>query len=125
MKAFNLVWCILFVLFAALQYNDPDPYVWMPIYLYAAILCWLAFRGRYYRKAIFIGIWFYAVYALFLFFESDGVWDWIVKYRSASITATMQAEKPWIEKTREFFGLLILITVLTINYFYAKRKMRS
>jgi hypothetical protein len=40
-----------------------------------------------------------------------------MKYRAPSITATMQATKPWIEKTREFFGLLIVAGALLINYF--------
>jgi hypothetical protein len=31
----------------------------------------------------------------------------------------MQATKPYIEKTREFFGLLIISAALTINYFAA------
>lgn len=36
----------VFVLCAALQYNDPDPLVWVPIYLFPAVLAALAFRGR-------------------------------------------------------------------------------
>jgi hypothetical protein len=28
----------------------------------------------------------------------------------------MKAEKPWIEKTREFFGLLIITGALIIDY---------
>jgi hypothetical protein len=31
----------------------------------------------------------------------------------------MQATKPYIEKTREFFGLLIIAGALLINYFVA------
>ena len=125
MKAFNLIWCILFILFAALQYNDPDPYIWVPIYLYAAILCWQAFRGRYYSSAYLIGIAIYLAYAIYLFVAKDGVWDWAMQHQGANITETMHAEKPWIEQTREFFGLVILITVLTIDLFYARRKKRS
>jgi hypothetical protein len=34
----------------------------------------------------------------------------------------MKAEKPWIEDTREFGGLLILIVVMLIDFFYSKRK---
>jgi hypothetical protein len=56
MKVFNILFFILFVLSAALQYNDPDPWLWMPIYLYGAVLCWLAFRGRYFPKAYIAGI---------------------------------------------------------------------
>jgi hypothetical protein len=28
----------------------------------------------------------------------------------------MKAEKPWIEESREFFGLVIILIVLGINY---------
>jgi hypothetical protein len=125
MKAFNLIWCILFIFFAALQYNDPDPYVWMPIYLYGAVLCWLAFRRRYYPKAYIIGILVYVAYAVYLFVDKDGVWDWAMQHHGANITETMHAEKPWIEQTREFFGLVILIVVLAIDYVYARRQMKA
>ena len=122
MRVFNLVFSVLFVLFAALQYNDPDPYVWMPIYLYAAILCWFAFRKRYFPSAYLVGLSIYAVYAIYLFVAEDGVWDWITRHNAANIANTMKAEQPWIEETREFFGLVMLIVVLLIDYFYGKRK---
>jgi hypothetical protein len=121
MKIFNLVFCILFILFAALQYNDPDPYVWMPIYLYAAMLCWLAFRKKYFPLAYLLGIAVYTIYAIYKFFDQNGVWDWMTKHHAANIADTMKAEQPWIEETREFFGLIILIVVLLIDYFYGKR----
>ena len=124
MKAFNLTFCLIFILFAGLQYNDPDPYVWMPIYLYAAVLCWLAFRERYFRAAYLLGIAVYAIYGVYKFFDENGVWDWATKHHAANIADTMKAEQPWIEETREFFGLVILIVVLAIDYFYSKRKLR-
>jgi general stress protein CsbA len=125
MKIFNLIFCILFILFAALQYNDPDPYIWIPIYMYSAVLCWLAFRGKYFRTAYIAGIILYAVYAGYKFFDKNGVWDWITKHRAENIADTMKAEQLWIEETREFFGLIILIVVLAIDYFYSKRKAKS
>ena len=124
MKVFNLIFCLLFIFSAALQYNDPDPYLWMPIYLYGALLCWLAFRNKYYPKAYLIGIFIYLAYAIYLFFAKDGVLDWINKHNAEDIAATMKAEKPWIEETREFFGLVILVVVLAINYFYSGKRSR-
>ena len=121
MKVFNLIFCILFIGFAALQYNDPDPYVWIPIYMYAAVLCWLAFQKKYFPLAYLAGIIVYAAYAVYLFFDKNGVWDWITKHHGENIVETMKADKPWIEESREFFGLAILIIVLLINFFYAKR----
>ena len=125
LKLFNIFFCIVFILFAAVQYNDPDPYVWMPIYLYAAVLCWLAFRNKYFPGAYLLGIAVYAVYAIYKFFDQNGVWDWITKHHEANIASTMKAEQPWIEETREFFGLLILIVVLLINYIYARKKFKK
>lgn len=122
MKIFNLIFCVLFVLFAALQYNDPDPYVWMPIYIYGAVFCYLAARGRFFRSAYIVGIVVYLAYAVYLFFTKDGVVDWATQHAAENIAQTMKAQKPWIEDTREFFGLAILIVVLGINYFYAGRR---
>jgi hypothetical protein len=125
MKIFNLISCILFILFAGLQYNDPDPYVWMPIYLYAAVLCWLAFRNKYFPFAYLLGITIYTVYAIYKFVDENGVWDWITLHHAENIAGEMKSTQPWIEETREFFGLVILIVVLLINYFYAKRKIKQ
>jgi hypothetical protein len=34
----------------------------------------------------------------------------------------MKATRPWIEETREFFGLIIVMTVLLINLTWLKKK---
>lgn len=122
MKVFNIVFCLLFVLFAALQYNDPDPYTWMVIYLYAAVLCGLAARQRFYPRLYLAGLVVFAVYALYKIFATNGLIDWITEHNAENIAETMKAEKPWIEESREFFGLLILIVVLLLNYRYARKR---
>src|SRR4051794_9683508 len=125
MKIFNIVFVVIFVVFAALQYNDPDPYVWMPIYLYAAVLCWFAFRGRYYRKAMLVGVAVYALYGIYLFFAKNGVVDWATQHHAENIAHSMKAGTPWIEETREFFGLCIVSAVLLINYFQSGRRQTT
>jgi hypothetical protein len=57
------------------------------------------------------------MYAVRLFFSKDGVRDWIQVYGRPSLVESMQATKPYIEKAREFFGLLIISAALAINYF--------
>ena len=122
MKVFNIFFVVIFVLFAGLQYNDPDPYIWIPIYIYAAVLCYLAAKERYYPKAYLLGIGIYVLYAGYLFFTKDGVMDWMNEHNAENLVQTMKAEKPWIEDTREFGGLLILIIVLLIDYLTAIKK---
>lgn len=125
MRIFNIFFCILFVLFAALQYNDSDPYIWIPIYVYSAVLCWLAYKNKFYPKAYIAGIIVFLLYASYFVFTKNGVLDWANEHNAESLVQTMKAEKPWIEDTREFGGLLILIIVLGINYFYSKSKRLS
>lgn len=125
MKIFNLIFCLLFIIAAVLQYNDPDPYLWIPIYLYAAILCGLAAGQKYYPKLYLAGIVAFSAYAVYLLFTDEGMLDWISEHDAGNIAQSMKATKPWIENTREFFGLAIIITVLTVNYIDAKRKMRA
>lgn len=122
MKTFNIIFTFLFVVFAALQYNDPDPYLWVPIYLYTAALCWQASRNKFYPKAYIIGIVLYAAYAVYKIFDQNGLLDWINLHHAENIAETMKAEKPWVEESREFFGLIILIGVLVINFLYARKK---
>jgi len=125
MKIFNIIFCVLFLISAGLQYNDPDPYLWVPIYMYGVVYCWLAFKGKYHPKAYLIGSAILLVYAAYEFFSPDGVLDWFNKHNAEDIAGTMKAEKPWIESTREFFGLLMLIGVMMINYVVSRRKVRK
>ncbi len=125
MRAFNIFFITLFVLFAGLQYNDPDPYVWMPLYLYAAFLCYLAINKRYNSLLYFIGLAVYFTYGLYLLFEKSGVLNWATEHNAESIVQGMKAEKPWIEATREFGGLMIVIIVLLINFFWIRKHKKS
>lgn len=118
MRYLNLTLAILFVLFAVLQYNDPDPYIWIPIYAYAATLCFLAFRGRQFKIALLAGIVFCLAFAIYLFLDKDGVLSWVRNHQAESLVQTMKATKPWIEQSREFGGLLIVILALGINYLW-------
>jgi hypothetical protein len=63
----------------------------------------------------------FTVYAGYFFFTPDGVLDWIIKYNKANIVGQMHADKPYIEQTREFGGLTIVIIVLLGNYFAVRK----
>lgn len=122
MKIFNIIFIVLFILFAAVQYNDPDPYLWMPIYLYAAYLCYQATRHIYHPVLYIIGLGLYGIYAVYLLVDKTGVLDWIREHHSESIVQSMKATRPWIEETREFFGLVIVMAVLIINMVWLRKK---
>jgi hypothetical protein len=121
MKVLNVLFIILFVGFAALQYNDPDPYIWIPIYLYAAFLCFLSIKNKYYRPLFIVGLTIYVGYAAYLFFDKTGVLSWAKEHDAENLVQTMKATKPWIEETREFGGLFIVIIALLINMRWLKK----
>jgi hypothetical protein len=112
----NVIFFVSFLGFAYVNANDSDAWLWVPIYAAAAICCGLAALNKFYPVLYLLLISFYLVYAIMLFFSKDGVRDWIVKYNKPSIVESMQATKPYIEKTREFFGLIIISAALLINY---------
>lgn len=116
LSVLNVIFCIAFIGFSWVNLNDKDAWLWVSIYAVAAILCGLAAFGQYYPLIYLGAMSLYLLYAIILFFVKDGVWDWITKHKAQNIAATMQATKPYIEKTREFFGLLIVSGALSINF---------
>lgn len=46
MKYIALIFTFIFLLFAGWQYNDPDPILWIPIYLIAAYANFRTYQGK-------------------------------------------------------------------------------
>src|SRR5688572_8914674 len=53
-KILSLVFTLLFLAFAAVQYNDPDVLVWVIAYLVPAYVSFLAFRNRFNKELIWV-----------------------------------------------------------------------
>ena len=122
MKFFNIFFSVVFILFAVVQYNDPDPYLWVPIYLYPALLCYFKVMQKPIHKvAYWAGFLVFGVYAIYKMFDINGIVDWVQLHNASNLASTMKAEKPWIEESREFFGLVIILLVLGFNYFKDSR----
>lgn len=116
MDIVNVFFCAAFLLFAYFNLNDKDWWIWVPIYLIPALLCILEVFEKTYPFVLLSFSVVCGVYAIVLFFIKNGVWDWINKYKAQHIVQSMQADKVYIERTREFFGLMIVIMVMMFNY---------
>lgn len=121
-KVIHLVIIVLFVLFAIAQFNDPDPLIWVLIYgLVAAVAIlrlWLPALNL--RPLILTLIVLNVIYAAFyipLFVE------YLSKPEKSELFGSMIYDKPWIEGTREFLGLLIAIGALV--YLRSKSTAKS
>lgn len=97
----RLLIALLFLVFAYVQLNDPDPWLWVLLYSSTGVL-WAvsAFRQIPVRVSQ-IGLLLILIWCFFLL--PDFI-NW-VKMGMPTITATMKAEAPHIELTREFLGL--------------------
>jgi hypothetical protein len=121
MKILNITLTVIFILFALVQYNDPDPYIWAPIYLFCAWVTGSAAMGKYNTNLILIGS--LPIIAYTLDYIPDFI-DWI-KMGMPSIVETMKANKPYVELTREFGGLVICVAALAFEYMQGKKAVQQ
>ncbi|HEU5146672.1 MAG TPA: transmembrane 220 family protein [Chryseosolibacter sp.] len=113
MKVLNLLLAALFLLFAFVQINDPDPALWILIYGLMAVACVLAAFGRYYPKIISVILIIYLAYS---FFYIPGVVEWLgSENKSMLFDDIAKMQYPYIEESREFLGLFICVIVLVMH----------
>ncbi len=113
-KGIKIVLLLIYVVFAILQWNDPDPYFWIFIYGLTALLFVLHLMGR--QSRIVLGICILAGIIL-SFTYMGGVLDYFSAGELGSITDKMHYDRPYIELTREFFGLWIALGGLIFLFF--------
>lgn len=99
-----------FIAFAALNLNDPDPWMWVVAYGAVALLYALAAFGRADRRvsgslAVALGVWMLTM--------SGGMLTWF-NMGMPSIVTEMKATEPHVESVREFLGLLLAVIALAI-----------
>ena len=107
-KILAILFGLAFLSFVAMQYNDPDPAVWMVIYGVAAILCFLAA----FNKAPHAILWIAVILCV-----AGGIYMWPEKYEGLSVGG---GDIKNIEEAREALGLL-LIAVIFIGFILADK----
>ena len=101
-KPLALIFGLLFVLFAALQYNDPDPEVWMPIYGFAAVACLMAYAG--------LARWWFLA-AMTVLYVAAAVYQWPPIFEGF-LFSEIGMRSMNIEMAREAGGLAICAVVM-------------
>jgi hypothetical protein len=123
MRILNFILAVLFLLFAFVQINDPDPVIWILIYGAMAVLCIMAIFNFYPIKFT-IGL--LVLYVLYSIVYLPGVLEWLKQDNKALLfddVAKMQY--PYVESAREFLGLLICIIVLVFFVVRARRTKKN
>jgi len=122
MRVVNFVLAVIFLVFAFLQINDPDPLIWILIYGAMAVVCVMAIFSYYPLRFMILLLVAYMGYS---FFYIDGVSEWLKQENKAALFDNVaKMEHLYIEESREFLGLMICIGVL-IMYIVMARKRRT
>ncbi|MGH7268017.1 MAG: transmembrane 220 family protein [Candidatus Rokuibacteriota bacterium] len=100
-RAANLLMAVLFLTAAALQYNDPDPEVWMPFYLGAAAACLVPYRRALWPLAAVMA-------GIALLWAASLAPAVLPGFAFGDMFRSMSAGNPTIELSRELLGLVIV-----------------
>jgi hypothetical protein len=120
MKFLHGFLALMFLAFAGLQFNDPDPALWILIYASMAFMCAMAFFKVFSKTAMAILAAGYIVYCFFLW---PGVSEWLTQENKRVLfDDVMKMEHLYIEESREFLGLVICLVVLAFYFVLALRK---
>ncbi len=123
MKIFNLLLAVMFVVFAFLQLNDPDPVIWISIYGAVAVTCVLAAFRRYYIPAYIVLLIVYIAYS-FVYLPSE--LRWLHSDDKAMLFDNLaKMQNLYIEESREYMGLVICMLVTVMHLVMAVVRKRK
>ena len=118
MRILNSFLALMFLAFAFVQVNDPDPILWILIYGAMAVLSVMAIFEYYVPIVLYLLGVGYAVYLILLF---PGMMDWFHSAdRSLLFDDLAKMQYYYIEEAREFLGLMICEIVLVFYIFLAR-----
>lgn len=120
MKFFGYLFLLIFIVFALLQFNDPDPFIWVPIYLFSAYTSFCATRGYYNPMLLAILCIGYFLGAIFLFPESPSTW-----IHAEEQAKSLEMKVPFIEEARESLGLIICLLVNLVYIYKGSKGSKS
>lgn len=120
MKIFNLLMAVIFVVFAFVQVDDPDPLEWILIYGSVAVSCILAAFRLYFPIALILLLVLFAGYAVFLW---PGVKEWLAQDDPGMLFDDVtKMQYRFVEEAREFLGLVLCCLVLAFHLILSQRK---
>jgi uncharacterized membrane protein len=120
MKFLSIFFAVMFIVFAALQVNDPDPVLWILIYGAMSVISVMAIF-EYYNRKLIIGL--SVLYVVYLVILLPGVSEWLKQDdKSVLFDEGMKMQHLYIEESREFLGLLICLLVLALYLFRSFRQ---
>ena len=121
LRIVNIVVTLWFLSNAAVQFNDPDPLLWVAIYGTVAIIAGLAVFTRFYVPLIAVTLAVCLGGSLYLL---PSVLELFLHHEPGDLISGMSPDRPYVEEARESLGLLIAAAALVYFLVLAIRQRR-
>jgi hypothetical protein len=107
--------------FASLQFNDPDPHVWVTFYTLCALVPGLVVFKKF--SWVLLGL---AVVGCLveIITSAPGAYQYYLHRLEEPLMQSMNPEKPYIEEAREFLGALIALTMVVVTIPLARQAQK-
>ena len=126
-RAISILMSVIFLLFAFLNLNDPDPLLWVSLYAFIGFAHLLVLIKEYFPSPLnrtTTWLRFYSIISSSLliygcFYIPDLI-IWLSASDKMDLMGKMKAQKSYIEGTRELGGLLLASMSMGYQYFSHK-----
>ena len=112
---------ILFSVFAIVQFNDPDPLLWVSVYTAVAVFALLSLFKKTTSK---LSVVLMGILLIIAIAHTPGFYDWLKLPNKEEIFGGMVHKKPYIEQTREFGGSLIALVGIFYQYIHLRKSAK-
>lgn len=122
LKAIYCLFGLTLLAFAGLQFNDPDPIIWVGFYTLCALIPLLLVFNIFNRGLFLLtAIWC----CIELLISAPGAYQYYLHMTEEPLMQGMNPQKPYIEECREFLGVLIALGLVVISALLAKLKINK
>lgn len=119
-KAIHLLFGITLLGFAGLQFNDPDPVIWVSFYVICALVPLLLIVNKFYRSLFWLAV---VICVAELINSAPGAYQYYLHMTEEPLMQGMNPQKPYIEECREFLGVLIAVGLVIVSALIARVKI--
>jgi hypothetical protein len=119
-KIFQFIFGATLIAFASLQFNDPDPIIWVSFYTLCAMVPTLLLFNKFYRSLFWIAV---VGCTLEIMISAPGAYQYFLHRAQEPLMQGMNADKPYIEECREFLGALIALGLVILSAVISKARL--
>ncbi len=108
--------------FAIVQWNDPDPLLWIAFYLLCAAVPLLVLLNKPMKWVAALAL---IACAIEMARTGSGAYNYYLHMNEEALMQSMNPDKPYIEEAREFLGALLAALLVALSQWLAKFRLKN